>query len=95
MGIEISVSNKRIFIFKGKEYQTLEDFKAAALCDALGDGIDPGGDVSLRTLLEKAGQVIEILRYSGRKPRTPRPEGWVPPAKKTRKAKKVQPEAAQ
>jgi hypothetical protein len=98
MAIEVTPGTKRIFTFRGKEYPSLAEFKTAALEWTLTvNGTDPNVhqcDTSIQNILAQSEKVCEILRYAGRKPRTPHPPGWVAPPKKGRKSKKS-PKAAE
>jgi hypothetical protein len=92
MAIEVTPGTKKIFTFRGKEYPSLAEFKTAALEWTLTvNGTDPNThklDTSIENILAQSEKVCEILRYAGRKPRTPHPPGWVAPPRKGRKAKK-------
>ena len=81
MAIEVTAGSKKVFTFKGTEYPSLEEFKRAALTEALTyNGVPPEPE-HVATILEHSDLVQEILRYAGRKSR------------KGKKAKAVEPEA--
>jgi hypothetical protein len=79
MAVEVVGKMKRVFEYKGKEYDTVDEVKSAMLFDELGP--EP---VAPDQLLGHSVKLVDILRYAGRKQRAPRPPGWVPPVKTKR-----------